>query len=102
MPRAFAVVGSRNRPVHIVGRMFCRTYVRFVVIPLLSWSGYGWVVKLDMKQNPTTRTVTWKCTESNMQNTHAREETTIAFTLTPAQHHTRLDFTHTGYRESPC
>jgi hypothetical protein len=54
-----------------------------------------------MEQNPATRTVTWTCAKSDMQNTNAWEGTTITFTLPPVQHHTRLDVAHTGYRESP-
>jgi uncharacterized protein YndB with AHSA1/START domain len=69
---------------------------------VFGWSEYGWTVELDMEQDTAMRTVAWKCTNSNMQNTHAWEGTTITFTLTPEKHGTLLDFVQTGYRESPC
>src|SRR2546428_8984616 len=37
-----------------------------------------------------------------MQNTNAWEGTTITFTLTSQGTGTRVDFSQTGYRESPC
>jgi len=37
-----------------------------------------------------------------MQNTNAWEGTPITFTLTSQGTGTRVDFSQTGYRESPC
>lgn len=66
------------------------------------WSAYGWVVELDMMQDAAAHQVVWRCTRSNMQNTHAWEGTTIAFALHPDSDGTRVEFSQTGYRQSPC
>ncbi|MDE2414664.1 MAG: SRPBCC domain-containing protein [Comamonadaceae bacterium] len=67
-----------------------------------SWSAHGWAVELDMAQDIAACQVIWKCTRSNMQNTHAWEGTTITFTLHPDGGGTRVEFSQTGYRQSPC
>lgn len=69
---------------------------------ILGWSGYGFEVELDMAYDRATRTVVWQCTRSNMQNTNAWEGTKITFVLTSQGTETRVDFSQTGYRESPC
>jgi len=68
----------------------------------LNWSGNGWTVELDMTDDPSARTATWVCTQSNMRNTAAWVGTTIQFQLTPDGDGTKLDFSHTGYPDSPC
>lgn len=69
---------------------------------VLGWSGHGWVVELQMTRSPGGHIVAWACTRSNMQNTDAWEGTTITFSLVPQARGTRVDFSQTGYRESPC
>lgn len=67
-----------------------------------SWSAHGWVVELEMESDIATNQVVWKCTRSNMQNTHAWEGTKITFVLLPDGDGTSVDFSQTGYRSSPC
>ena len=69
---------------------------------VVSWSGYGWEVMLEPEHDRASMTVLWKCIRSNMQNTAAWEGTLISFALKPEGAGTRIDFSQTGYRESPC
>ncbi len=69
---------------------------------IVGWSGYGWEVELQMTRGGATGPVVWKCIRSNMQNTNAWEGTTMTFLLTPQGTGTRVEFSQTGYRESPC
>jgi len=69
---------------------------------VFQWKGYGWTVELTMEKSEADNTVTWKCTKSNMQNTHAWEGTTMLFKLIPDGSGTKVDFTQSDYRESPC
>jgi uncharacterized protein YndB with AHSA1/START domain len=71
-------------------------------VGVMGWSGYGWEVELAMSYDPPVPEVTWRCTRSNMQNTSAWEGTTIRFALVPHGTGTRVEFSQTGYRESPC
>lgn len=66
------------------------------------WSGHGWGVTLEMTAPLPDRSVVWRCTRSNMQNTDAWEGTLISFALTPEDGGTRVDFSQTGYRQSDC
>jgi hypothetical protein len=70
---------------------------------VVSWSGHGWEVALETAWTPDRHTVTWRCLRSNMQDTDAWEGTTITFELHPEPAGgTRIEFVHTGYRDSPC
>lgn len=69
---------------------------------IMRWSGYGWEVELAMTFDPSVPAVVWRCRRSNMQNTSAWEGTTIRFALTRQGSGTRVEFSQTGYRESPC
>jgi uncharacterized protein YndB with AHSA1/START domain len=69
---------------------------------VLERRGYGWEVELEMAHDSFTRTVVWQFRKSNMQNTNAWEGSTITFSLTPQTAGTRVDFSQTGCRESPC
>ena len=71
-------------------------------IGVMGWSGHGWEVELAMVHDPLAQEVVWRCLRSNMQNTSAWEGTTIRFVLRPVEGGTRLEFSQTGYRESPC
>ena len=66
------------------------------------WSGHGWKVELDLEHDPKAGWVAWTCTRSNMQGTDAWEGTTMTFVLSPQRGGTRIDFSQTGYRDSPC
>ncbi len=69
---------------------------------VVGWSDFGWEVELEMAHDESAGTILWQCLKSNMQNTDAWEGTTITFALTPQAVGTRVDFSQTGYRESPC
>lgn len=69
---------------------------------VFKWEGYGWTVELTMEKPKHDNTVTWTCTKSNMQNTHAWEGTTILFKLSPEDLGTKVDFTQSNYKDSPC
>ena len=46
--------------------------------------------------------VSWNCVKSNMQNTDAWEGSTILFSLKKENGGTKLLFTHSDYKASPC
>jgi uncharacterized protein YndB with AHSA1/START domain len=69
---------------------------------VVSWSGYGWEVTLEPEYDMPGQKVAWKCVKSNMQNTDAWEGTVITFVLKPDDEGTRIEFSQSGYRESPC
>lgn len=71
-------------------------------IGIFGWSSFGWEVELKMSLSDITGPVVWKCIRSNMQNTNAWEGSTITFVLSPHGTGTQVDFSHTGYHESPC
>lgn len=69
---------------------------------VLRWSGHGWEVVLEPTWAPDLHTVTWRCLRSNMQDTDAWEDTTITFELHAEPGGTCIEFSQTGYRDSPC
>ena len=66
------------------------------------WPENNWTVKL-MVDSEGKNSVTWECTESNMQNTSAWVGSTMSFQLAPDDSGgTKIHFTHTNYKDSPC
>jgi hypothetical protein len=69
---------------------------------IVGWSGFGWKVVLDVAHEMSSRIVSWRCLQANMQNTNAWEGTTMTFSLSPEADDTHLKFRQNGYRDSPC
>lgn len=66
------------------------------------FAGYGWSVELNIKKSLAQKSVSWKCTKSNMQNTNAWEGSTVTYKLIPDGTSTNVHFLHTKYKDSPC
>jgi hypothetical protein len=47
------------------------------------WKGYNWNVELDIAKAESENAVVWQCTQSNMQNTNAREGSTVTIKFYP-------------------
>ena len=69
---------------------------------VLGWSGHGFEVAMRPSMTDDARRVVWKCVRSNMQHTDAWVGSDITFELTPEGDATRVEFAHTGYKDSPC
>jgi hypothetical protein len=64
---------------------------------IFPFKGHGWTLELEITAK--NNLVTWKCLQSNMQNTNAWEGTTISFKLLPDGSGTGIEFLHSDYKD---
>lgn len=66
------------------------------------WKGHGWTVEVILEEPVDSNRIIWNCVKSNMQNTDAWVGSKIIFEILPEASGTRMKFTHSGYKNSPC
>jgi len=85
-----------------IGQWWTTEVVAVGDLLVLGWSGHGFEVSIRPSVSSDARRVVWKCVRSNMQHTDAWVGSEIIFELTPEGGATRVEFAHTGYKDSPC
>lgn len=67
------------------------------------WRPHNWRVVMKPVELTNNECVKWLCTESNMQNTDAWEDSTLSFRVLPNKNGgSILEFLHDNYKSSPC